>query len=118
MEKLTNLEVMNRLENVAPGTTIHVMYRAGRVNRSPHAALERQRAEEEGIPLTQYSGTLESLKVTKKGHFLVTVWVAERDCLEPDGTLTQGNYRAFTASVGDFYQLDVSAPVRPSWWAL
>jgi hypothetical protein len=115
---LTEADMVTALAGLIAGSKVFISYYAGRCNDSDRAYQERERAIEEGIPLNHFTGTLESLKKTKAGQMLVTLFVEERDTLGPRGELTPGNYRAMNPSLGKMVEIRVLAPMKECWWAL
>lgn len=116
--RMTEEQVLTRLAGCGGGTQVFLSYIAGRTNTAHRAVQERLRAEEEGINLRHYTGVLENLRVNKKGELNIVLWVNERDSVQADGSVTQGNYRAFNPNVGDLLSLEVIDPVRDEWFAL
>lgn len=118
MKTMNEAEMLEKLAGCGRGTRVFLSYIAGRVNLHPNAQAERERAEDEGLNLRHYTGTLESLRDTSKGQKLLTLWVEERDSHTPEGALVPGNYRAFNPNLGRMLTLEVLDPVLECWFAL
>jgi hypothetical protein len=99
-------KMLEILADCAPGTLLFVNYVPGR-GPSVGATVEAHRAvNDEGINPHHFTGTLESVKKTKSGQHIITLWVAERDTVTPEG-VKKGNYRAFNPNLGTLKSLAV-----------
>lgn len=103
---LTEKQMLEKLADCAPGTTLFVGYLAGRKGSGTAAAEMHRAVNEEGINPTHFTGTLEGIKTTKKGDVVLLLWVNERDSVGPDGP-KQGNYRMFNPNLGTLRTLEV-----------
>lgn len=118
IKTLNEQTMLSVLETAGIGTKVFVSYLPGRPVKGFTPLIEAQRAVDEGIALRHFTGTLEGLKVNKKGEAYMILWSLERDSLQPDGSLTEGNYRAMNPSLGELLTIEVLDPVRDCWFAL
>jgi len=79
---------------------LFVAYNAGRPP-SPRAIEEAAVAKEAGLNLTHYVGRFESLRVTKRGDLLLTLFVFDR------GVQGEGKFRAFNPNLGRLRNVSV-----------
>lgn len=90
------------LSTLLQGRTLFVAYTAGRP-ASQQAVEEAAPAREAGIRLDHYVGLFTSLRVTKKGDVVLTMFCFDR------GTDGEGKYRCFNPSLGTLRQVDIIA---------
>ena len=86
------------LSDVLLGSTLFVSYEAGRP-ASEKAVDEACRAKSEGLSMLHHVGTFVSLKTSKKGDLILTVWSETRG--------EKGAYRAFNPNLGNLRSLHV-----------
>lgn len=85
--------ILERLfDNAVKGETmVHLTYRAGRA-ASQVAVEEAEQASDWNKPSDHYTGHFESIRRTKKGELLITLFVHNRG--------ENGKFRAFNPSLG------------------
>lgn len=97
------IQMIEKLMGVPEGSKLFVSYIAGRPP-SDTAKRQARRNAREGIARRHFTGTYTSVRMTKRGHVLLTMWVEERDSGDP---MRQGAYRAFNPSLGTLLSLEV-----------
>jgi len=118
IKTLNEQAMLKALANAGVGSKVFVSYLPGRPAKGFTGLLEAQRAIDEGLSLRHFTGTLEALKVNKKDEAYMLLWALERDSLQSDGSLTEGNYRAMNPSLGKLLTIEVLDPMRDCWFAL
>ena len=115
---LNEKDVLATLDGLGVGSVLFVSYEAGR-EATDRAIQESQRALDAGIASRHFVGTLEAVKVNKKGETYFLVYTLERDrrVLET-GELEAGAYRSFNPSLGKLLSLEVVEHNRDCWTAL
>lgn len=103
---LNTTDTVKALKDVPLNSVLFVSYVPGR-KPSTRAYQEAQRAiEVEGISPRHFTGRLHSAHMTRKGEFVFTLWVEERDSTQ-DGKVVHGAYRAFNPALGTLLTLQV-----------
>ena len=97
-------EMMSKLWGVQLGTTVFVSYEAGR-SPTPRAIREAKKADVEGYPKRWFIGTITSIRTTKKGDPVFTVFSQTR--YNEDDTNASGHYRTMNPQVGTLLALEV-----------
>lgn len=99
-------QMESALSGASRGSLIFVSYLAGR-EPTPRAIVEARRATEElGIARRHFVGTLESVRTTKRGERIMTVFAHNRDRLTAEG-FVEGNYRSFNPALGQLLAVEV-----------
>lgn len=100
---MNTVQMIEKLMGVPVGSTVFVSYLAGR-RPTEQAKREAQRSIAEGIAPRHFTGRYESVRRTKKGEMVLTLWVEERDSGDP---MRRGAYRTFNPSLGTLLTLEV-----------
>ncbi len=93
------LEVL--LKDATKDTIVHVKYTAGR-EASDTAIIEFNQASDWKKPSDEYVGHFESLKRSRKGDLVLTLFVHNRG--------TKGQFRAFNPNLGHLRDIRVEHP--------
>lgn len=101
---ITAQEMLVKLNGAEKGRRVFVSYVAGKppTNR---AQQESQKATDEGYSKRWFEGSLESVRITKKGEPVMTVFATTRYNL--DNPAAEGHYRTFNPALGQLLTLEV-----------
>lgn len=113
---ITQQEMVKRLEGCRPGTLLFISYNAGR-SAGVRAIEEAQIAIENGINLRHFTGTLESIKTTKRGEVVLTIFTTERSSQGSSGH-ESGAFRCFNPNLGTMRTMEIIQQFPESFMAL
>lgn len=101
---LTSQDMLHKLEGVERGRRVFVSYLAGRPPKE-RAIREATKAEHLGYSKRWFEGTVESVRITKKGQPVMTILSTTR-YNEADPS-AEGHYRTFNPALGQLLTLEV-----------
>lgn len=105
MKTLNESDLLDALAAVPLGSVLFVSYVAGR------EPTERAKLEAAGeVPRRYFTGVLHNVWKTKKGEWVLTMWVWNRKTIKKDGTVVEGGYRTMNPTLGELIVLDVIQP--------
>ena len=106
MKRIDESEAILRLMKAKIGSRVRVRYLTF-TPPSPRALEESQTAQERGLDLQVFVGSLEGVGMNKQGRFFFTLFTPDRDTIEGNGVRRRGNYRSFNPSKGALFGLRV-----------
>jgi hypothetical protein len=106
LKTLNESDLLDALAAVPLGSVLFVSYVAGR------EPTERAKMEAAGeVPRRYFTGVMHNVWKTRKGEWVLTMWVWNRKTRQKDGTFTEGAYRTLNPAVGELILVDVIQPM-------
>lgn len=102
MQRLTESDMLQFLQDVPAGSLLFVSYEAG---KEP-TERARKEAERHAGPHRYFTGVLEDVWCTKNNEWVMRIFAFNRDTLK-NGKLQEGGYRTFNPSKGTLILVDV-----------
>ena len=106
MRRLTEEECIQRLMSAMIGSHVRVRYIPGRPP-SARALLESQVANDRGLDIHVFVGSLEAVAINRRGRFYFTLHTVDRNTIDADGNELRGAPRSFNPSLGVLLALRV-----------
>ena len=103
---ITMQQMAQKLMGAQVGQEVFVSYLAGR-KPTPRAIWESKKADEaydKPIPKRWFQGRLASVRITKKGELVMTIFSTTRYNMDSPGA--EGHFRSFNPSLGTMLSMD------------
>jgi len=101
---ITAQEMLAKLSGVEPGKRVFVSYVSGKP-ATARAERESRKAEHQGYSKRWFEGSLESVRITKRGEPVMTVFTATR--YNESNPKASGHYRTFNPALGSLLTLEI-----------